>query len=512
MDRLALVGSSMSDFSRQFELAGPVEQLCLWPRDGNTRATTNSIGVLPNADAPFRSSMHRTDRQPGQSAGAECPSRTAYRLVVPSTYRRSRRASGSTVSGHRWLRTRPALLGRVCALLNGYAPYSTGYAPYTTGYAPAATGIAPYSMGYSGYSSGYTPYGVAYPSTGYRATTGNVPTQSSFPLPGYGTYYGSQSPVIGSNSYGYLTQKPPNNVIVPSQAVLPPTNPVTLVPDYRTNYARTPVTYYRPVLTTDPNTGSQVVTLAPCTSYEYQTQRVPTWGLTQVYNGGATLPAVTPMTQPVSPTYSLPRGGVPLSGPVPAVQPYATAYGALPSVGTSTITPVAPSTNSIITPAAPGALSSPAPYTSGYSSYASNYGNYSALQPAAAMQPRSTYPSTPYSPYYGSGISSGSSTGGCTGGGSTGSYVAPPITTYGASPYGTTTSPGALVPSTSSPALVNPTTPVTQRPLRACPVIQLRARCQATRACQHNLCRHLAAACSRRARTRQPMPLRTCNR
>lgn len=347
----------------------------------------------------------------------------------------------------------------------GYVPYSTGYAPYTSGYRPYATGYAPttpyptpYTTGYSGYS-GYTPYGVAYPSTpstGYRPTIGNVSPQSSYPVPSYGTYYGSNSPVIGANGYGYLTQKPPNNVIATTPTVMPPTAPVTLVPDYRSTYARTPVTYYRPVLTTDPNTGSQVVALAPCSSYEYQTQRVPTWGLSQVYNGGATLPAVTPTAPVVSPTISLPRGGIPLAGPVPGTQPYATAYGAYPSMATSTITPVAPTMGSVITPASPYTNSSPTPYTSGYSNYASNYGNYSALQPGTVLPPGSAYPTTPYNPYYGNGVSGGSTGGGSTGGGSLGTTFAPPA--YNAAPYGSSVPQGGMIPygTTTSPSLTTP--------------------------------------------------------
>lgn len=366
---------------------------------------------------------------------------------------------------------------------SGYAPYSTGYAPYTTGYSPYTTGYTPYTTGYAPYSTGYapaatayasrysgytgySPYGVAYPSTGYRPSTGNMPSQSSYPLPTYGTYYGSNSPVVGANGYGYLTQRPPNEVIAPSvlppTAPVSPTGPVTLVPDYRSTYARTPVTYYRPVLTTDPNTGAQVVTQMPCSSYEYQTQRVPTWGLTQVYNGGATLPAVTPTAPIVSPTYSLPSGGIPLAGPVPGTQPYSTAYGAYPSMATSTVTPVAPTTGSIITPASPNTFSSPTPYTSGYSNYASNYGNYSALQPGAALPPTSAYPTQPYSPYYGNGVSGGSTGSGCTGGGSTGSYVAPP-TTYSNAPYGSAPAPTYANPQTSiappgfaSPSITSP--------------------------------------------------------
>ncbi len=44
---------------------------------------------------------------------------------------------------------------------------------------------------------------------------------------------------------------------------------------YRTSSYRVPVTYYRPVLTTDPTTGQQVVVQQPCTSFITQQQRTP---------------------------------------------------------------------------------------------------------------------------------------------------------------------------------------------------------------------------------------------
>lgn len=45
---------------------------------------------------------------------------------------------------------------------------------------------------------------------------------------------------------------------------------------YRTTSFRVPVTYYRPVITTDPTTGQQVVVQQPCTSFVQQQQRTPT--------------------------------------------------------------------------------------------------------------------------------------------------------------------------------------------------------------------------------------------
>lgn len=44
---------------------------------------------------------------------------------------------------------------------------------------------------------------------------------------------------------------------------------------YRTSSFRVPVTYFRPVITTDPTTGQQVVVQQPCTSFVEQQQRSP---------------------------------------------------------------------------------------------------------------------------------------------------------------------------------------------------------------------------------------------
>lgn len=323
-------------------------------------------------------------------------------------------------------------VGAPYPVATGYAPYAVGYVPtaiptavvpavpYTAGYVPIAGRVAPYASGYSPYGVAYSPYAANY----------------ARPVaPTYGTYYGAASPIVGAAGNAYMTQRPVNEVITTAPAVMPSnampsTAPITLVPDYQSTAVRTPVTYYRPIMTTDPTTGAQVVTLAPCSSYEYQTQRVPTMGLTQLYNGGATLPAIGAVPPPVSPTYTLPRGGVPLAGPVPSTQPYATAYGTYSTPATSTIVPAAPSSGSVITPASP--------YSSGYSGYASNYGNYSTLQPPVSG-PIGTYPTAPYgsgstgsSAYYGSSSSTG---------GSNGTYLAPGQSTgsapYSVSPYAT---------------------------------------------------------------------------
>jgi hypothetical protein len=44
---------------------------------------------------------------------------------------------------------------------------------------------------------------------------------------------------------------------------------------YASQYYRAPTTYYRPVTSFDPVTGTNVTSLQPCSSYQYQAQRVP---------------------------------------------------------------------------------------------------------------------------------------------------------------------------------------------------------------------------------------------
>lgn len=204
----------------------------------------------------------------------------------------------------------------------------------------------PVPMG--GYSNGYGNY-----SAGYAGS--------------YGTYYGSQLPVIGPAGAGYSARYP--------TGIAATTMPQTLsyVPDFRTSAYRAPVTYYRPLLTTDPNTGAQVVAMAPCTSYEYQTQRVPAFGQSAYY-GSNPVPSQQPMSQSL-PTYTLPSGGIPL------------AYN---GNGYSATSP-----------------------------YAAGYGGYSTLQPPVGLSaPAGAYPTAPLGaaqPYYG----------GANSGGSCGNYVAP---------------------------------------------------------------------------------------
>ncbi len=260
------------------------------------------------------------------------------------------------------------------------------------------------------------------------------------------------------------TQRPMPSGI--AAATLPMQLPPTLsyVPNFRTNAQRAPVTYYRPLLTTDPNTGAQVVAMAPCTSYEYMAQRAPELGRTALF-GSNTAPVFQPPAQ-AFPTYTLPSGGIPLAYSSPAIT---------------------------------------APYTTAYGVYGTNpgYNAYSNLQPSIAgaavgppvliapnsVGPAGNYPTTPagQSPYYGS--TSGGSNGGYNSP-ATGSWqgvpglVAPPApaspaTSYpgpatnypapsypGLSPAPTTeisppVGPGTGIPGTSDPANFAPTLPPT---------------------------------------------------
>ena len=260
----------------------------------------------------------------------------------------------------------------------------------------------------------------------------------------YGNYYGSMMPVIGPRGYGYPAAQPTAVAAATAPSIM------SYVPDYRTSQYRAPVTYYRPMMTTDPNTGSQVVALAPCTSYEYQTQRIPTFGYNGVMGSFSTPPVVP--APPTMPTYTLPSGGVPLAAGGPAaVSPtisgaYAMGYGSYPNINPMTTSPA---------------------YSSGYGSPSSSYSPQQPApqQPVLTAPPSSNYPTQPFSSapgYYGS--VSGGSTGGSTGNYATPYYtpglVAPPANPYNSAPVNPYNSSPSYQPSFP----VNPTPNTT--PLR----------------------------------------------
>ncbi len=175
-----------------------------------------------------------------------------------------------------------------------------------------------------GYRTAATPaYPVGQPvPIGNPAIAGYMPPGSA-PAPGYaanyGNYYGAMMPVIGNNGYAYPSTVPSGLAAATAPTIM------SYVPDYRTTNYRAPVTYYRPTLTTDPNTGAQVIALAPCTSYEYQTQRVPTFGYNGLLGSFSTPPALPPT--PAFPTYTLPPGGIPLANSANLNSGYSAAYG-----------------------------------------------------------------------------------------------------------------------------------------------------------------------------------------
>jgi hypothetical protein len=88
------------------------------------------------------------------------------------------------------------------------------------------------------------------------------------------------TPIVPSN--GGMTSYYGNYGVAPPSpgTFLPAGVPQTVVgamptAAYDTQWQRTPVTYYRPVTQFDPNYGTTVTALQPCTSYQYQAQRVP---------------------------------------------------------------------------------------------------------------------------------------------------------------------------------------------------------------------------------------------
>ncbi len=52
---------------------------------------------------------------------------------------------------------------------------------------------------------------------------------------------------------------------------------------YQTTLNNVPTTYYRPVTTLDPNTGTTFTSLQPCTSYQQQVLRTPLLNPTPYY-------------------------------------------------------------------------------------------------------------------------------------------------------------------------------------------------------------------------------------
>ena len=100
-------------------------------------------------------------------------------------------------------------------------------------------------------------YSPGYPSLGY------VP-------PSYANLRSPQ--VLG---YGNYASPPTNNAPWIAPGFPQPVFGHLPTAAYDTQWARTPVTYYRPVTAYDPRYGTTVTSLQPCTSYQYQALRQP---------------------------------------------------------------------------------------------------------------------------------------------------------------------------------------------------------------------------------------------
>lgn len=108
------------------------------------------------------------------------------------------------------------------------------------------------------------PYAINNGATPYAAARPMIPVTPITPSNGTMTSY-----------YGNYGMMPPNTGTVLPNGI--PQTVVSAMPTaaYDTQWQRTPVTYYRPVTQYDPNYGTTVTSLQPCTSYQYQAARVP---------------------------------------------------------------------------------------------------------------------------------------------------------------------------------------------------------------------------------------------
>ncbi len=120
------------------------------------------------------------------------------------------------------------------------------------------------------------PVGAPVPING-QPVNGQIAAYSPGTYPSLGYVPPSYTNLNGNQSLGYGNYiSPPNN----NSPLLAPGIPQTVAgylptAAYDTQWARTPVTYYRPVTAFDPRYGTTVTSLQPCTSYQYQAQRQP---------------------------------------------------------------------------------------------------------------------------------------------------------------------------------------------------------------------------------------------
>jgi hypothetical protein len=279
----------------------------------------------------------------------------------------------------------------------GYAPAANYYAPAASGYVPATSYYRAPQVGRYGYSAPVTTYyapatnyytpaptnflsaGSAVANTSYYAPVGNYPAQTVLP-----TNFTAAAPYYANYPTNYAA-----NYATPAF--------------YRTHYARTPVTYYRPVLVADPYSGTTTTVLQPAQGYEWQTRRQQTYRLFPLFNRnpqpaygwspngscssgycGAT-PTASPYYAPANVAPALPAGTYPSTTYPSASQPFtvspSTSGGVFPS-GPTTIAP--PSTFT------PGTYS---PGTSLPSSGSTIVNPGTVVNPGSAVPPASVRPS-----------------------------------------------------------------------------------------------------------------------
>jgi len=117
----------------------------------------------------------------------------------------------------------------------------------------------------------------AYPVGAPVPVNGQVAAYSPGVYPSSGYVPPSYANLTGNQALGYGNYAYPPTYNAPLFAPGFPQTVAAQLPTaaYDSQWARTPVTYYRPVTAFDPRYGTTVTSLQPCTSYQYQAQRQP---------------------------------------------------------------------------------------------------------------------------------------------------------------------------------------------------------------------------------------------
>ncbi|OYP29860.1 hypothetical protein [Rhodopirellula sp. MGV] len=170
----------------------------------------------------------------------------------------------------------------------------------------------------------------------------NVTPYQASRVPIAQTLRGTTNPILPSTTYtSNYGSVAPTSYSAPISTAVPTTVPLSYEPrrwrlgsglarffnsllgrntDYVTSYYNAPITYYRPVTSFDPTTGSTVTVQQPCSSYVQQLQRVP-------YN--------TLMPTTVAPTQTI----MPMQSGDPCTIPYASSNSYGPSSFPQSMTP-----------------------------------------------------------------------------------------------------------------------------------------------------------------------------